>query len=77
MSTRLKRRWAARRFSREQCKREAVRLFAGARLPETQTVDIGDRVKRGQVVATVDVPELEKQVQRYGAVVEPNRSKCA
>src|SRR5947209_13150493 len=25
-------------------------------------VDIGDRVKRGQVLATIDVPELEKQL---------------
>jgi multidrug efflux pump subunit AcrA (membrane-fusion protein) len=37
---------------------------------KTQTVDIGDRVKRGQVLATLDVPELEKQVQRNEAVVK-------
>jgi RND family efflux transporter MFP subunit len=36
---------------------------------KTQTVDIGDHVKRGQVLATIDVPELEKQVQRNKAGV--------
>src|SRR5713226_176708 len=55
---------------------EAAQLFA--EVPgymKSQTVDIGDRVKRGQVLATVDVPELEKQVQRFAAVVEQTKSK--
>src|SRR5207247_6650211 len=36
----------------------------------TLNVDIGDRVKKGRVLAKVDVPELDKQVQRYAAMVE-------
>src|SRR5262249_27069499 len=32
---------------------------------KTQTVDIGDRVRKGQVLATIAVPELEKQVKQY------------
>jgi RND family efflux transporter MFP subunit len=36
---------------------------------ESQTVDIGDRVKKGQVLAKISVPELEKQVQRDQAKV--------
>src|SRR6266545_451608 len=50
---------------------ESAQLFAEVSgYLKTQTVDIGDRVKRGQVVATIDVPELEKQVQRNEAVVK-------
>jgi RND family efflux transporter MFP subunit len=57
---------------------QAARLFA--EVPgylKTQNVDIGDRVKRGQVLATVDVPELEKQVKRYAAGVEQAQAKVA
>jgi len=55
---------------------EAVRLYA--EVPgylKSQTVDIGDRVKRGQVLATVDVPELEKQVKRCSAILDQTQSK--
>jgi len=55
---------------------EAAQLFA--EVPgylKGQTVDIGDRVKRGQVLANVDVPELEKQVKRYASMVEQTRAK--
>jgi RND family efflux transporter MFP subunit len=37
---------------------------------KSQTVDIGDRVKVGDVLAEIDVPELEKQVQHYRASVD-------
>lgn len=35
-----------------------------------QSVDIGSRVKKGQVLATIDAPELEKEVQHTAAAVE-------
>jgi RND family efflux transporter MFP subunit len=41
---------------------------------ESQTVDIGDRVKKGQVLAKISVPELEKQVQRDQAKVRHARA---
>ena len=44
---------------------------------KTQTVDIGDRVKRGKVLAVVDVPELEKQVERNAALVELAKARVA
>jgi HlyD family secretion protein len=57
---------------------ESVDLFPGVSgYLKTLNVDIGDRMKKGQVLAEVDVPELEKQVQRYAAVVEQNRAKVA
>jgi HlyD family secretion protein len=37
---------------------------------KTQTVDIGDRVTKGQVLAEIAVPELAKQVQRHKAAVD-------
>jgi RND family efflux transporter MFP subunit len=37
---------------------------------KSQTVDIGDRVKKGQVLAEVDVPDLEVQVRRHQAAVD-------
>jgi HlyD family secretion protein len=50
---------------------ESADLVAGASgYLKTQTVDIGDRVTKGQVLAALDVPDLEKQVQRYKAAVE-------
>jgi HlyD family secretion protein len=55
---------------------EAAQLFA--EVPgylKDQTVDIGDRVTRGQVLATIDVPELETQVVRYAAMLEQARAK--
>jgi RND family efflux transporter MFP subunit len=55
---------------------ESVRLFAGVSgYLKTLAVDIGDRVKRGQVLAVVDVPELEKQVQRHASAVEQARAR--
>src|SRR5262249_26735267 len=50
---------------------ESVRLFA--KVPgflKTQTVDIGDRVKEGDVLAVVDVPELKAQLKRNEAAVK-------
>jgi len=55
---------------------ESVQLFA--KVPgflKSQKVDIGDHVKRGQVLAVVDVPELEKQAQRDRAAVDQARAK--
>jgi RND family efflux transporter MFP subunit len=50
---------------------ESVDLYAGVSgYLKTLNVDIGDHVKKGAVLAKVDVPELEKQVQRYAALVE-------
>lgn len=55
---------------------ESVHLYAGVSgYLKTQAVDIGDRIKRGQTLATVDVPELEKQVQRYRSGVERARAQ--
>src|SRR3954467_14024924 len=34
---------------------------------KTQEVDIGDRVKRGDVLAVIDAPELEKDVEETAA----------
>jgi RND family efflux transporter MFP subunit len=50
---------------------ESVRLFA--KVPgflKEQTVDIGDRVKKGQKLAVVDVPELESQLKRGKAGIK-------
>lgn len=55
---------------------ESVRLFA--KVPgflKKQAVDIGDRVKAGQVLAVLDVPELETQVRRGQAVLAQARSR--
>src|ERR1700682_4864416 len=55
---------------------ESVQLYAGVSgYLKTQSVDIGDRIRKGQVLAQVDVPELEKQVQRYAAMVEQARAR--
>jgi RND family efflux transporter MFP subunit len=55
---------------------ETVELFAGVSgYLKEQTVDIGDTVKKGDILAKVDVPELEKQVQRNIAVVEQSRAR--
>ena len=64
---------------------ESVRLFA--KVPGflkwqnivtdkgERPLDIGDRVKRGQKLAVVDVPELETQVRRNAAAVKQARSR--
>jgi RND family efflux transporter MFP subunit len=55
---------------------ESVDLHAGVSgYLKTLSVDIGDHVKKGVVLAKVDVPELEKQVQRYAALVEQADAK--
>lgn len=55
---------------------ESVQLFAGVSgYLRAQTVDIGDRIKRGQVLATVNVPELDKQVQRRQSALELTRAQ--
>lgn len=54
---------------------QSVQLYAGvAGYLKSQTVDIGDHVKRGQELARVDVPELEKQVQRHASAVDRARA---
>jgi HlyD family secretion protein len=57
---------------------ESADLVAGASgYLKTQTVDIGDRVKKGQVLAQVDVPDLEKQVQHQQAALEAAQAHVA
>src|ERR1041384_3811818 len=55
---------------------ESVRLFAkvGGFL-KSQNVDIGDRVRKGQVLAVVDVPELEGQVKFDQAGVQQVKAR--
>ena len=55
---------------------ESVELYA--KVPgylKAQQVDIGDKVKRGDLLATVDVPELEAQHRRAVAGVKQAESK--
>jgi RND family efflux transporter MFP subunit len=55
---------------------EYASLYAGVSgYLKTQTVDIGDRVKPGQLLATLDVPDLEKQVQKCEASLEQARAR--
>lgn len=55
---------------------ETVHLYARASgYLKAQPVDIGDQVKRGQVLAVVDVPEVEKQVQKNEATVEQAQAR--
>ncbi len=42
---------------------------------KAQMVDIGDRVTKGQLVAKIDVPDLEKQVKQYKAAVSQARAR--
>jgi RND family efflux transporter MFP subunit len=50
---------------------ESVQLHAKASgFLREQNVDIGDKVKRGQVLALIAVPELDKQLQRNRASLE-------
>lgn len=37
---------------------------------KTQTVDIGDRVQKGQVLVTIDVPDLDKLVEKNRALLQ-------
>ncbi|MFO0876774.1 MAG: efflux RND transporter periplasmic adaptor subunit [Gemmataceae bacterium] len=55
---------------------ETVELFAEASgYLKRQNVDLGDLVKKGAVLAEVDVPDLEKAVQRARAVLEQSRAQ--
>jgi HlyD family secretion protein len=55
---------------------ESVDLYAGVSgYLKRQPVDIGDRIKKGQVLATVDVPDLDKQVERDRAAVNQARAR--
>lgn len=55
---------------------EVVQLYAGVSgYLKSQNVDIGDQVKRGQVLAVVDVPELEKLVQRQKAGLDQSHAR--
>jgi RND family efflux transporter MFP subunit len=55
---------------------ESVDLYAGVSgYLKTQTVDIGDRVQKGQVLATVDVPDLDKQIERDRAAIDQARAR--
>jgi HlyD family secretion protein len=57
---------------------ETVQLFSRVQgfLGE-ESVDIGDRVKKGQVLARIAVPELDKQVQRNKAALDQAKAKVA
>jgi multidrug efflux pump subunit AcrA (membrane-fusion protein) len=49
---------------------ESVRVFSQVSgVLKKETVDIGDRVKQGQVLAVLNVPSLEAQRKHDGAVV--------
>jgi multidrug efflux pump subunit AcrA (membrane-fusion protein) len=55
---------------------ESVRMFS--RVPgflKKQTVDIGDRIKRDQVLAILDTPDIEAQLEHDTAVVNKVRSQ--
>lgn len=55
---------------------ESVQLYAGVSgFLKSQAVDIGDRVKSGQPLAVLDVPEQETQVRRHSAALEQARAK--
>jgi RND family efflux transporter MFP subunit len=55
---------------------ESVDLYAGVSgYLKSQTVDIGDPVKKGQVLATVDVPDLDKQVEHDQAVLAQAKAR--
>jgi HlyD family secretion protein len=57
---------------------ESIELYAGVSgFLKTLNVDIGDRTKKGQALAQVDVPDLEKQVQRNAAMVEQARARVS
>ncbi|HEY5314238.1 MAG TPA: efflux RND transporter periplasmic adaptor subunit [Pirellulales bacterium] len=57
---------------------EAANLYAkvSGYLKE-QSVDIGDRVKQGQLLAEIDVPELVKEVQRRAAELKDTEAQVA
>src|SRR5205807_1404140 len=44
---------------------------------DKQTVDIGDRVKKGRLLAKIDVPDLEKKVKQYRAGLSQSRARVS
>ncbi len=56
---------------------ESVNLYAevSGYLKTLNDLDIGSKVKRGEVLAVIDVPELDKQVQRDAAMLDQARAK--
>jgi RND family efflux transporter MFP subunit len=55
---------------------ESVQLYAEASgYLKTLNVDIGDSVKKGQVLAEVAVPDLRKQVDQYRAAVKQAKAR--
>jgi RND family efflux transporter MFP subunit len=55
---------------------ESVQLYSAVSgYLKEQTVDIGDRVKRGKKLIKVDVPELEKQILRYKSQIEQAKAR--
>ena len=56
---------------------ESVDMFAEVSgFLKTQAVDIGDVVKKGDVLAVIDVPELEKDVEEAVAAVEQAKARA-
>lgn len=53
---------------------EAPVLARASGYIKTRLVDIGDRVKEGQLLAEIEAPELDQQVQQAKATVEETRS---
>src|SRR5262249_9518963 len=54
---------------------ERARLYAAVSgYLKTQTADIGDPVKKAQLLAKIDVPDREKQVKQYKAAVSQARA---
>jgi RND family efflux transporter MFP subunit len=57
---------------------ESVDIFAKVSgFLKDQRVDIGDVVKRGELLGLIDVPELEKDVEEAAAAVEQARARAA
>jgi RND family efflux transporter MFP subunit len=57
---------------------ESAELFAKCSgYLKQQYVDIGDRVKKGQVLAEIDMPELVKQVQREAALLRQAQAQVS
>ena len=57
---------------------ESADLVAGVSgYLKTQSVDIGDRVIKGQPIAALDVPDLDKQVQHQKAALEAAQAHVA
>ncbi len=57
---------------------ESARLFAKmSGYLKSQSVDIGDRVKRGQVLAVIDAPELIRDVEVAEATLHQSKAQVA